>query len=290
MRINVTLLAAGAIFGGLILLADPAAADLHAWTPRSGLLKSQVWFLKLLPFVALAGLAVGLYAGWRARQHQERFDSDGMVRRHAPLTILAHWINALGILICIGTGLIQYRVVWWTAPLQQVYLVHFIGASMVVFAVALSLARQVCAGHYSVLWRHGDLRALFGQLLSGRDKGRSDVGKYSPYTRVVSFPLWVTILALVIITGLLKAFRYTYPLPGSAVYVISAVHVATLFLASAKLLEHLVRYLAVPSQWPLLKSMFGRTLPPDYVQRWHPAWYRELRSEDSSVAPAGQRD
>ena len=55
-------------------------------------------------------------------------------------------------------------------------------------------------------------------------------------------------------TGVIKAMRYVYPIPGDVLYWISAVHVGAGVLLGLKLLDHL-RYVLAPSRWPLMVSM-----------------------------------
>lgn len=278
------LILAGACLGALLVIAAPALAERHDWAPRGALLRNQVRFLKVLPFAACIGLGLGAAAGWRARRRRQESGGSDTVARHAPLVIAAHWVNAVGIMLGLATGLVQYRLLWRSAPLDRVYQVHFVGASMVVFAVALYLAHAVILGRYGILWRRGDLARLLLQVRRRNRPSDPEAGKYTPYSRVVSFPIWAFIIALALVTGALKAFRYLYhPLPGPALFVISALHVSTLFLAGAKLLEHLIRYLALPSHWGLLRSMFGRPLSRAYVQERHPAWYRELFGAEGSI-------
>ncbi|MBI3089842.1 MAG: cytochrome b/b6 domain-containing protein [Candidatus Tectomicrobia bacterium] len=287
------LIQAGACLGALFIMTAPALAERHDWAPRGALLRNQVRFLKVLPFAACLGLGLGLAAGWRARRGRQERATDGKVARHAPLVIAAHWVNAVGIMLAMATGIVQYRLLWRSAPLDRVYQLHFVGASMVVFAVALYLAHALTLGRYGILWRRGDLARLLLQVRRRNRPGDREAGKYSPYSRLVSFPIWAFIIALALVTGALKAFRYIYnPLPGPVLFFISALHVSTLFLAGAKLLEHLIRYLALPSHWGLLRSMFGRPLSRAYVQERHPAWYRELFGAEGSIEerePPGNR-
>ena len=80
------------------------------------------------------------------------------------------------------------------------------------------------------------------------------VGQFTYYEKTVDFPLWTVLLAVLLLTGALKALRYLYPLPGSVVHVASVLHVMMMFLLALKLLDHL-RYMLVPSRWPLLRAM-----------------------------------
>ena len=71
--------------------------------------------------------------------------------------------------------------------------------------------------------------------------------QFTYYERTVSFPIWVVALSLIIVTGVIKAMRYIYPIPGDVLYWISAVHVGAGVLLGLKLLDHL-RYVLAPSR------------------------------------------
>lgn len=99
-------------------------------------------------------------------------------------------------------------------------------------------------------------------------------GQFKYYEKVVSFPLWALLVGLVVITGLLKAMRYVYPVPGPVLWLASFIHVAAMVLLAAKLLDHL-RYVLAPSRWPMLVSMVSTWMSADHARREYPEWARE---------------
>ena len=111
------------------------------------------------------------------------------------------------------------------------------------------------------------------------------VGQFTYYEKIVSFPIWTTLLALIVLTGFVKALKYVAPVPGGVLWWASALHVAAMILLAAKFLDHL-RYVFEPSRWPLLGSMFTTWISERYVQLRHPAWYRTMVVERSAAAPS----
>jgi hypothetical protein len=97
---------------------------------------------------------------------------------------------------------------------------------------------------------------------------------------------------LIVITGLLKAMRYVYPIPGDVLYWASAIHVGAMVLLAIKVLDHM-RYVLAPSRWPLMQSMLTGWVHARYAQVAHAAWYGRLgdepRTEDvpATSAPLG---
>jgi cytochrome b subunit of formate dehydrogenase len=111
------------------------------------------------------------------------------------------------------------------------------------------------------------------------------VEQFTYYEKVVSFPTWIVLLGLIVVTGLLKSMRYLYPIPGEVLWWASALHVAGLILLAAKLLDHL-RYVFAPSRWALLKSMASTWIDEGYVRRWHPGWYEAIERERGQAPSA----
>jgi cytochrome b subunit of formate dehydrogenase len=110
--------------------------------------------------------------------------------------------------------------------------------------------------------------------------------QFTYYERTISFPLWELSIGLIILTGVIKAMRYIYPIPGDVLYWVSAVHVGSGVLLGMKLLDHL-RYVLAPSRWPLMVSMATGWIPEQYVQKFHPGWYTRLAEGTApAAAPA----
>ena len=112
-----------------------------------------------------------------------------------------------------------------------------------------------------------------------------DPDEFTFYERTISFPTWELTIGLIILTGVIKAIRYIYPIPGDVLYWVSAVHVGAGVLLGMKFLDHL-RYVLAPSRWPLMVSMATGWLPEAYVQRFHAGWYARVTSTSTAPAPA----
>jgi cytochrome b subunit of formate dehydrogenase len=113
--------------------------------------------------------------------------------------------------------------------------------------------------------------------------------QFTAYERIVSFPLWEITLGLIFITGILKAMRYVYPIPGDVLYWTSAVHVGAGVLLGYKLLDHL-RYVLAPSRWPLMVAMGTTWVNEHYAQLFHPGWYARVNAEEPGAAQSAPAD
>lgn len=276
------------------------AQKLWGTQPWNPLLSDNVIFAKALPFILGLGILVGIANALLDRGIGPEPATDGYIRRFSVTTVLIHWINAIGFLLALVTGSVQYLTgvldVPPPLPLYIFYRLHYIGASLLVFAVSSFVTHRFLIGDRRLLPERGrlfhELRGLVDELprfigvplavIVGVNLRRRAprTGQFTFYERLVSFPIWSLLLALLIVTGLIKTIRYVYPVPGSLLFWASTLHVACMILLAAKLLDHL-RFVFSPSRWPLLVSMFTGRVPEEYVKEHHPAWYEELSTTPS---------
>jgi cytochrome b subunit of formate dehydrogenase len=249
---------------GAIAILSQAASGAQPWDPE---LSDNFVFFKAIPFVLALGVAFGL-ARSRGSSGERR---DGMVRRFSGGTIVGHWLITVGFVLALPTGLWQYLGglidVHLPIPLYLIYRIHYIGAAIILFAVAYFVTYWWATGERSLVVPRGEWRRHltgFAQELPARVRRmvaarlRLDLsqhpepGRFTFYETAFSFPTWTFALALITITGFLKAMRYVYPIPGPMLYIASTLHVAAMGLLILKVLDHL-RY-TLP-RWPLMTAM-----------------------------------
>lgn len=267
--------------------------------PWSGELSDDLILAKAVPFALGLGVAAGIL---RSRVRRDERRSDGAVRRFAPWTVGMHWIMSLGFLLALPTGVWQYLggildvPFPLPIPLYLFYRVHYIGALVILFAVAAFATAWWAAGERSLLVPRGawsaHLRGLAYEL--GRPAGpvlarylRIDLrprpperGPFSFYETVVSFPTWAFVIVLITVTGLVKALRYVYPVPGPILYWSSTLHVAAMVMILIKTLDHLRYTLA---RWPTMVAMTTGWLPRPAMSRATPV----VASPAASPAASG---
>jgi cytochrome b subunit of formate dehydrogenase len=294
---------------GLALLAVGLGVDLMIWSsgaqPWGQLLGDNFWFARTLPFTLALAIGVGYWraTGWRGGT--ARRASDGAVRRFAPSTVLLHALAGLALVVLICTGGVQYLkgLLDMETPIGMgtVYRIHFMAASLLIFVTAVFLTDWLMRGENALLAGKGqtirDLRGLAHELprpigstlgyMLGLDMRRAapPTDQFTYYQRMVSFPTWELALGLIILTGVIKAMRYIYPIPGDLLYWVSAVHVGAGVLLGMKLLDHL-RYVLAPSRWPLMAAMATGWISEGYARRFHPAWHARLDAGEPAGAPA----
>jgi hypothetical protein len=247
--------------------------------PWSNELSDNFIFAKAIPFALGLGVVVGLLRGRSLRADRR---ADGAVRRYSPWTLWMHAVIATGVLLALPTGMWQYLGgildVSAPIPLFWFYRFHYIGAAVILFAVAGFLTAWWFTGDRSLLVPRGQwaahLRGLAYELPLPVGKAlarflRIDMrvpppprGRFPFYETAFSFPTWTFAIALITVTGLIKAVRYTYEVPGPVLYWASTLHVTAMVLITLKTLDHLRYTLA---RWPLVGAMFTGWLkaPPE---------------------------
>jgi hypothetical protein len=299
------LLAAGALVF-VVGLGVSYAEWASGTQPWGQLLGDNFLFARSLPFTIGLGIGVGYWraSGWRFGV--ERRPADGAIRRFAPDTVWLHALSGLALLALLATGGWQYLKGLLDAEtpiyMGTVYRIHYVAASLLIFATTACVTDWWLRGERSLTVPKGQgirtLRGLAHELgkpigatlgyMLGLDLRRAPppTEQFTYYERTISFPIWVLALGLIIVTGVIKAMRYVYPIPGDILYWVSAAHVGAGVLLGLKLLDHL-RYVLAPSRWPLMVSMATGWIPERYVQRFHPGWYARLgdAAETPSAVP-----
>jgi hypothetical protein len=294
---------------GVVLFVVGLAVSLVEWSsgaqPWGQLLGDNFMFARTLPFTIGLGIVVGYWKASGAPLGTERRASDGAIRRFAKSTVWLHALAGASVVLLIGTGGWQYLKGLLAAEtpiyMGTVYRIHYFAASLLIFATVAFITDWWLRGEQGLTAGKGQsirtLRGLahelpkpLGTLLAyglGLDLRRPapPTEQFTYYERLISFPLWELSIGLVMLTGIIKAVRYIYPIPGDVLYWVSAVHVGAGVLLSMKVLDHL-RYVLAPSRWPLMAAMATGWVPEGFVKRFYPGWYARIESESPSPAVA----
>jgi hypothetical protein len=279
-RLLVPLVAVVLLAVGLVVSLMESSAN-QPWGQTLG---DNFMLARAIPFVLGLGVALGY-----ARSQVPRAVSE---RRFARSTVWLHWLATLAVLLGLATGAWQYLkgLLDISSPISMalVYRIHYLAASLLLLVVALCVTDWWLRGENALGWpRGGTVRALRGLAhdlprwlgstlgyVLGLDMRRTPppAEGFTWYERMVSFPTWVIALGLIVVTGILKAMRYVFPIPGDVLYWVSAIHVGAMVLLAIKLLDHL-RYVLAPSRWHMMRAMlFGSAAPaPSETRSSEPA-------------------
>jgi cytochrome b subunit of formate dehydrogenase len=264
----------GIAVAGIATIFGQAASGAQPWSTE---LSDNFVFVRSIPFALGFGVAVGLLGGAGARRRNAT-RADGAVRRFSRTSILLHWVITLGFVLALPTGVWQYLGgildVNAPLPLYLFYRIHYIGATIILFALAAYVSYAWMTGDRSLLVPRGQwgshLRGLMDELpqaISRRVAGLLKVnmrdpaaraGAFTFYEKVVSFPSWAFVLTLITVTGLVKAMRFVVEVPGLLLFFSSTLHVAAMVLILIKVLDHLRYTLA---RWPMMVAIVTGWLP-----------------------------
>jgi cytochrome b subunit of formate dehydrogenase len=282
---------------GAAAIAAQALSGAQPWGPT---LSDNMILAKSIPFTLGLGVIIGAVAGLAPGVGRvERRASDGAVRRFGRLSLAMHWIATVGFLLALVTGFWQYLkgILDVESPvfMPYVYRVHYIGATLLLLAMSTMVTYWLVSGVRGLLPPKGEKirhlrglahelpRALGGTLavLLGLNMRRvpPPVEQFTYYETTVSFPTWIVLLGLVTLTGVLKAMRYVYPIPGEVLWWTSTLHVASMVLLAVKALDHL-RYVLAPRRWSLMTAMVSGWMSERVVRERHPGWYEEIHGAE----------
>lgn len=305
-----------AIFGALVISMNSALAQGGSgggFPPQTDLFNDAVLLARGLPFVAALGIGFGVWQGKLSMRQPKSAPNSPVVIRHDLSTVISHWANAIGFIGGMITGAIALR--WLQRPdeMRAIFAIHYVAASLVVFAVFSHLAQHAVTGGAGLLPRSfKEVREGLGELVeyagifgpSGAAFGirlpkvirdslaetfrafgiapPKRLGKYLPAEKAFSYVPWAIIVAVIVVTGLVKSFRYLYPIPPTLIAQVTFVHDVFAVAAIVMLVIHLAAVSLAPRNWPLLISMFTMRVSRQHVQQWHPIWFKELSAREQS--------
>ena len=282
--------------------------------PQTALFNDALFLARATPFLVALGVLVGVV---QARAAARKGGGDAIigdkVRRHDISTVIAHWTNAVGLLIGLATGALFLGWIEYGDELRPLFVIHYIGAALTIFGIFNHLARHGVSGGTGLIpKRFGVISELIGELfeyvgLFG-PKGAvlripwpkairqpiaryvkallgykpSHTGKYLATEQVLSYPPWTVLISLIVVTGLIKSLRYVIVIPSDVVATATTIHDLTAIGIFVMLIIHLLPLFLVPANWPLLLSMFTTRVSRKYVEERHPAWHKELKAKQNT--------
>jgi cytochrome b subunit of formate dehydrogenase len=294
---------------GIVLVMPSISSDVDAREWYGGLLggsdlyELNVIFARIVPFLAGGFMALALLQR-RLLRSVEVNDAQSL-GRHGVTEVVTHWLNAIGLVLCLITAVFLLNWIDNPLSLETAYILHFIGAGFSVAAVSHHLAYQLVGGGSGLIPRSkADVRNALGEAVSytGVYRGRTGVlgvqlplsvrrplqsvlrrydiapepaGKYLATEKVISYTGWAVLVGIVVITGLLKALHYIYALPGWLRDALTFLHDGATIFFLIFLLIHVGALVLVPRNWGLLKSMFTTRVSRAYAREHLPAWAAE---------------
>lgn len=307
------------IFLSWLALLGTATAQSPAgegWPPQSALFNDALFLAQVAPFFIALGIIFGLVQARMAARNGGDVIMGEKVRRHDLSTVIAHWTNAIGVILALITGALILRWVDFRPELRLVFIIHYVGAALMLFGIFNHLTRHGVSGGTGLIPQSfGVLRDLMAELFAylgvfGPKEAvlripwpkavrqpiaryirallgykESQTGKYLVTEQLLSYPPWAILMAVIVVTGVIKLLKYMYAIPGAVLVTATALHDLATIAIGVMLIFHLLPLLLVPANWPLLLSMFKTTVPRNYVEERHPVWYKKLSVAQRSPEP-----
>jgi cytochrome b subunit of formate dehydrogenase len=269
----------------------------------SDLYELNVIFARVVLFLAGGFMALALLQ--RRLLHSVEVNTAASLGRHGVTEVVTHWLNAVGLILCLVTAVFLLNWIDNPLSLETAYALHFIGAGFSVAAVAHFVAYQLVGGGYGLVPRSkADVKNALGETVSytGVYRGRTGVfgvqlplnvrrplqsllrryniapepaGKYLATEKVISYTGWAVLVGIVVVTGLLKALHYIYALPGWLRDALTFLHDGATIFFLIFLIIHVAALVLVPRNWGLLKSMFTTRVSRAYAREHLPVWAAE---------------
>lgn len=300
------------IIGGAIWLFASGIPP-ATWTSDQPLFPLVVDGSRILILLTALGIVLGIGAALLLRYGRDRI-VDGEVVRYSGYERLVHWALALGFVIDFATAAWLLRWLWLDSTVENrpiLYLLHFVGAGLIVFAAASLATSSRLRGQNALFPRLRDVgpavARLFGYLGIYGEPGilglrlRMDwlaralaaigvkpaarEGKFLAVEKVFSFTPLAVLVLIVVVTGLIKSARYFFVIPGDVLYWTTWVHDLTTWLTLVVVGVHLAAIFLVPRNWPGIRAMVRGRLPLRIVEEEFPAWADELRQREPREAP-----
>jgi cytochrome b subunit of formate dehydrogenase len=280
----------------------------EGWPPQTALFNDAALLSRSIPFIIALGILAGIYQARQAAKNGGDAILGERVRRHDTSVMMAHWMNAVGLILGLVSGGVILRWVERPEELRSIFVIHYLGAALTLFAIFNHLTRHGVSGGTGLIPKSfGVIRDLIGELLAylglfGPDEAvlkipwpkairipiaryakallgykESETGKYLSTEQLISYPPWVILITLIVFTGLIKSLRYTWNISDELLVWATGIHDIVAIAIGVMLVIHLLPLLLVPANWPLLLSMFKSTVPVEYVKKRHPKWYRDLK-------------
>lgn len=303
-----------ALFGILVLAAGRAFAQGGsggAFPAQTDLFNDAVMLARVLPLFIALGIGFGIWQGKTSLRQPKSSPDSPVVIRHDFGTVVSHWVNVLGFIGALVTGAIILRWLQRPEEMRSIFVIHYVAASLVVFAIASHVTQHAVTGGFGLLPRSfkevteglGELAeyaGIFGPTGAAfrinlprairetfAETFRSfgivppkRLGKYLPAEKAFSYVPWAIIVGVMVITGLIKSFRYLYPIPPTFIAQVSFLHDVFAYVSVAMLVIHLAAVSVAPRNWPLLGSMFTMKVSRKHVQQWHQLWFKELTARE----------
>lgn len=304
------------VAGALLLFLSGLFTD--GWKTDRPLLPLSVDWSRIILLASAAGVVIGVLIASFVRVRRARVEN-GRVERYSLFDRLVHWGVALGFVLDFVTAIWLLRWIGLQTDVdnrQVLYFVHFVGATLIVFAALVFVTASRIRNQDTLFPRWKDVSPAFARLFGylgvygqsgvfgirmpkSAQKGWQSAlasfgikpnpreGKFLSVEKVFSFTPLAILATIVIVTGVIKSARYFFALPADLIYWTTWLHDLMAWGTLLVVGLHLAAIFLVPRNWPGIKTMIIGSMSFRGVEHEFPAWADQLRAREPHPAPKG---
>jgi cytochrome b subunit of formate dehydrogenase len=214
--------------------------------------------------------------------------------RHGLLELAEHWALALSGLVLLLSGLFElpvaarYRIVAipgfaWSGDFIASLTIHYVASVVFIVAAFFHLFYHGLLNDRGLIPQKGDLKASIAVIKTFFGKGEEPpFDKYLPEQRLAYFGM-AAIIAVIIITGLIKTYKNVYApdLSHTLVFWSTWLHNIFFVLFILAFVGHIGAIVLKPNR-PMVRGIFTGAVRLDYARHRHPLWLSGADAKDSS--------
>ena len=243
------------------------------------------WFDQLPWLVALAPFA-GFFCAALVKRRDPMIAGD-RVYRHDPPARVSHWTHALGVAVCLISGIVlglRFTPAFVTdGPEAVLWMnVHFVAAVSFLFGTFFYLGNTVLSSHRfkeHLPTRDAVVTTIhhYGRKLGFKKLSPVEEDKYFESEKI-AYLMALGCSVLLVVSGLVKALAHVVlTLPDPFMNVITWTHDVAAALMLLFFLAHVFFAAVVPFSWKTFPSMIFGWMPREEAEREHKIWVRRLK-------------
>jgi len=222
-----------------------------------------------------------------------------LVSRHSMLELAEHWLIAISGLILFLSGMFELPMsnryyissvpgLAWSADFITSLYIHYFAAIIFIAAGLFHLVYHGIRGENGMIPQKGDMAASVTIIKSLFGFGKEPpMHKYLPEQRLAYVGM-VFIMAMLIISGMIKTYKNIYAQDMSLTVVLMATWIHNIFfvLFFLAFLAHMAA-IALRPNWPMVRGIFTGFVRLDYARHRHSLWIADIEKVDlAQVAEA----
>jgi len=216
-----------------------------------------------------------------------------LVSRHSMLELAEHWLIAISGLILFFTGMFELPMsnryyissvpgLAWSADFITSLYIHYFAAIIFIAAGLFHLVYHGIRGENGMIPQKGDMAASVTIIKSLFGFGKEPpMSKYLPEQRLAYVGM-AFIMAMLIISGLVKTYKNIYAPDMSLTIVLWATWIHNIFfiLFFLAFLAHMAA-IALRPNWPMVRGIFTGKVRLDYARHRHSLWLADIEKVEA---------